>query len=267
MDALMGVIGRHRAASVACLLVVALLTTLTVARCSVVNAGRQEAVHVAVDPEDAADAELGAARLELRDRYDATTQEIVDLLQASLWVGSDEARVAGWTGRTLYMGSGEDEDRRAYVITAASHDEEAGPDGKVQTWTFALETADESAICELVRTLGKDGNASSLTLSCPLLPGTSDWEPCWASGKVDVTEIPEGWLEERSTTEEAVEEALTSWCALNAPTATTAEWDLSSSDDWEEGYTSIKLTLDNRTKAKVEVRIAHEGGTIAIGRA
>ena len=170
-----------------------------------------------------------------------------------------------WTGRSYSVGIEGDEGPFAYVIGAAASDSTTTSSGEMRTWTFELETAEGSAICTLAKTSGQDGS-SALELACPLLPGGGTWVPCWASGRVDVVDIEGSWLEERGTSLEDVSDELTRWCALNAPTATEGAWDMASSDDWEEGYTSLKLTLDNNAKTKVEIRIAHEGGEVSVRR-
>lgn len=210
-----------------------------------------------VDEEAALDQALDRRVLAKRGSYDEATKELVSFLSANTWTADSETSALTFTPRTMREVTERGENRQAYVISAVEL-KKSTVDGKdIEQTTFSIETSQGTHIAVLTKTFGK--GTISATLSSECFQEKKDWTLSRAATSIEVVGFDEAWCESTGTDRDAVIALLGEHCAKHYPTATTATWVKTVTEDFEAGVRTISFTLNNKRGSTVVIAVPMDG--------
>lgn len=261
----MGGIGRwasaHSGAIVAAAIVVALVTTGSVARC--------HAIHAPADAEDQqspdalAEDELPEEARSLRGSYTGDTREALGLLAANVWTDGSGTSAVTFTDRAIHVIAQGGEDWTAFAVRASRRKTVTADGATSSVTTLCIETAEWTDIAVLTVPSAPDGT-SLATFQCPSVCGGSELTLSPALKEVAVDGPSDAYLEARDTSRAEVTAALAQWCALWRPTATTATWTEVVEEDHAERVCRIYYELDDRHSSKVTLVVGMDDGALSV---
>lgn len=242
------------------------LVASAIVRWDAARNGRRFGREGTTDAPDAAAAALAAepARLTaLRKEHTDTTKEALAYLAANVWVDAGETTAVDFTDGLIHTRSAGEETWEPFAVCSSVR-HQRGSDATI--WSLAVETPTWREICTLTVPAppGPERPPARPSLSCrgiasgAALEASRDLMPLILSGPDQAT------LEAHRTTPEAVRRALATWCADWRPTATTATWDGTILEDFEERVWEVHFGLDDVRASAVTAAVPMDGGDIEV---